>query len=313
MKSTQEQIKEIFNKHFQKYSSKLNFIENLGCNSGMCLKFNNNRKFIYQFLPTPIPKSLTEYIFICKEPSIQWAVGTTDAFNKVINYQYMNFISAVRKNNKLDILISAFRNVYGDKPILITDMSKCAIDLEVADDFGFKDNLVHRYECCSPYLKWEIENLAVSNPNVFIVGKNYFFMEWYKRKFPESNNDEANNIICFEKFLNKTVDVNITTERIFMLPHYSIRFSCPDYILRMLRKDKLDIQKEINDGLIKLYHYYLDNFILTKNIEESIKSSLSNSVTADAEKELSDSVILLYLLYKNEFEIARDQWEKTKS
>jgi len=313
MRSTQEQIKEIFNSHFSKYSSQLDFVDKLGCAdpNGMCWKFNKNSKTIYQFLPVPIPKLPSEFIFICKEPSTPWAKGTTDAFNKVLKKQYMNFISGERKNNKLDIMITAFRNVFRDKSILITDMSKCAIDTNVADDFGFKDNLVHRYKCCAPYLKWEFKKLAVSSPNIFIVGKNYFFREWYRRKYPEKKNDLVDDITYFKEFLINEVDESIDAKKIYMLPHYSIRFSCPDYILRMLNEDKLKIQKEIKEGLSDLYAYYLENFILTQNIKDSIQGSITDSGKVQSETELSDSNILLYSIYKYEFEIARKQWGKS--
>ena len=311
MNNTQEQIKEIFSTHFPKYSDQLDFIDKLGCNQGMCEKFNNNRKFIYQFLPLPVPKSPSEYIFICKEPSTPWAKGTTDAYNKVINKQYMNFISGDRKNNRLDIMITAFRKTFRDRTILITDMSKCAIDTNVADDFGFKENLQHRYSCCAPYLKWEFAKLTTTNPKIFIVGKNYFFVEWYKRKFPEKKNEEQDDVFYFNRFLNDEVKEEVMMDKIFMLPHYSIRFSCPDYILKLLKKDKTKVQKEINEGLKKLYHYYLDNFTLTRNVEKSIKNSLNNIDNTEVKNDLSDSNILLYLLYTNEFEIARERWEKS--
>ena len=311
MKNTQEQIKEIFNTHFPKYADHLDFIDKLGCAdpNGMCWKFNKNRRTIYQFLPLPLPKSPAEFIFICKEPSTPWARGTSDAYDKVIKKQYMNFISGERKNNKLDIMITAFRNVFMDKSIFITDMSKCAIDTNVADDFGFKDNLSHRYICCSPYLQWELKKLAVDNPAIFLVGRNYFFAEWFRRKYPEMKNDGLNDITCFNKFLVDVVRLKVDDQKITMLPHYSIRFSCPEYILRMLKSDKVGIQKEIKDGLSDLYQYYLDNFILTKNTTERIIRSINESIDAESNKELSDSIILLYLLYKNEFELVKKSME----
>jgi hypothetical protein len=308
MKNTKEQIKEIFTKHFPEYSNKLNFIDKLGCDRGMCKKFNDNRKFIYQFLPVPIPKSPVEYIFICKEPSTPWAKGTTDAYDKVLKKQYMNFVSVDPKNKRLDIMIAAFRKVFGAKSILITDMSKCALDTNIADKFGFKENLEHRYNCCAPYLYWEFKNLTVSNPNIFIVGKNYFFIEWYKRKYQSDYSGGESDVLYFKKFLDDEVKINIDTNKVSMLPHYSIRFSCPEYILKMLKIDTAEIEIEINSGLKDLYKYYLYHFILTKNLENSIDHEFSDMNLVKSKEGYSDSLILLYMLYKNEFETAKEKW-----
>lgn len=312
MKSTQEQIKEIFNTHFAQYSDKFGFIDELGCDKGMCAKFNNNRKFIYQYLPVPVPKSPAEFIFICKEPSTPWAKGTRDAFDKVFSEQYMNFITGDLRNGKLDIMILAFRKVFNNKSILITDMSKCAINTDAADELGLKDNLTHRYICCSPYLQWELTNLSIDNPNIFIVGKNYFFAELFLKKNPEVKVHSEEDIKYFINFLKEVVKVNVAADKVYMIPHYSIRISCPDYLLRMLKINKDEVEREIKTGMCDLFNYYLSNFIFTQKIKEEIKLKLESIEEWCNQKSFSNSSVLLYLLYKNEFEIAKEQWIQKK-
>jgi len=320
MKSSKDQIKEILSK--QNNYTNLNFVNELECNKvdGMCFEYSYNNKNLYQYLPNPLPKQKADFIFICKEPSAGWASSSEDAFNKVNSRGYMNFISGFMKKDEfgnytknktgdyvinalagIDIMILAFISVFDNQSIYLTDMSKCAMSTKDADELKKKDKegklLKHRYECCVPFLKWELENLASKDKTIFFVGKNYFFDDWKKKNSINKEKELTPEMV----FLNNIVKYE--TSKINFLPHYAIQFSCPEYMLRLLEdKSRIEVAKrKISEGILVLLEFYLSNFELSDPIKDDIALSKS-SLRKDVNKlNITNSHKLLYLIYENEF------------
>lgn len=325
MKSSKDQIREILTKQ-NNYTS-LNFVNELECNKvdGMCFEYSNNNKNLYQYLPNPLPKQKADFIFICKEPSAGWASSSEDAFNKVNSKGYMNFISGFMKKDEfgnytknitgdyvinalagIDIMILAFISVFDNQSIYLTDMSKCAMSTKDADELKKKDKegklLKHRYECCAPFLKWELENLASKDKRIFFVGKNYFFDDWKKK-----NSISMEKQLTPEMVFLKNI-VKYETSKINFLPHYAIQFSCPEYMLRLLEdKTKIENAKiKIKEGVLVLLDYYLANFELSNSIQDDINQSKSTLSDKIDKLKITNSHILLYLIYVNEFKNSKN-------
>lgn len=325
-KSTKDQIQRYINNY--RKDIKPDFIGKLGCDNsnGMCNEYNSIKKEesknIYQFLPIPFPKKDAEYVFICKEPSAGWAKDSGDAYEKANIKGYMNFISGLIKRNKksgdiikdkkgnsslsglhgIDIMILAFQKVFNNKSIYLTDMSKCAMNINEADRLKQKSkdekfDLEHRYDCCSPYLKWELENIAIKDPIVFLVGKNYYFNYWNKKNKPQSECD----ITSEKRYFNEIVKYK--TNKMFPIPHYAIQFSCPEYILSLL-EDKSKTENAntfISEERVNLLKYYKENFILSEYVENDIEQSIQIVENSKNNIAVSSSHTLLFLIYENEF------------
>lgn len=321
---TQAQIRKYIN-DFKK-DENLDFINKLGCNDpdGMCNEYNSNKKNnkkIYQHLPKPFPKKEAKFIFISKEPSVAWADTQGNAYQKAYEYKFMGFISGFIKKSKktgefvkdkngkykltgigdIAIMMMAFLNVFGEKSSYLTDMSKCAMSVIDADRMNHLNidgkSLKHRYECCNPFLKWELEKLAVKDPVIFLVGKNYYFDYWDKK-----SKDEIKFDISFEKRYFKEI-VGCNTNKIYSIPHYSIQFSCPDFILNLLNsKSRVEkAEKIISKERVPLLEYYLKNFDLSKYVIDDINNSIKIIKNSRIDFKVTPSQTLLYLIYENEF------------
>jgi hypothetical protein len=309
--NTKEQIKELLTMY--KGEGSYEFIKELKCDEGMCKHYRDKskeEKKIYQYLPNPLPKVKVKYIFIGKEPSTPWAGNEKDvALKKVMENGYMNFGFGDTNYLKIYIMLMAFQSVFGDKAFYLTDLSKCAINTNDADNLGKKDGPDHRYICCAPFLNWELNSLAAKNSHIFLVGKTDFFNKWHKREGYGKGIDEFNS---FQKFLETKVKIDhISSQRIYQIPHYSIRFPCPDVTLRLLSNDKVEVknvEENIRSNFKPLLQFCKDKFIFSLNIRENIEKLIKDNDDKITKSKITDSLILLFLLYKNEFKLAKEQF-----
>jgi len=272
----------LINDNFKMEADELSIMKDkLKCNEGICEIYNqkilNKENFIYCYLPLPIPRleksDKVKHFIICKEPSTRWANNSQEsALTKVINGDNINFIGKVTKLNKLEILFIAFFNTFNNEKFYITDLSKCAINVnDVKEERNEKDNsTLSRYDCCKPLLEHEIKKLTDKETIFYFVGE---------------NNEDA-----IDKYKNLLGD-----RKFYKLPHYAIQISCPDHVNEMIYYYNKDIREEklvfeIQNGFNHLNDNLTDNFHLSFNIKLIEKESIK------------PTLILLYLVYKSYFE-----------
>lgn len=214
-------------------------------------------------------------------------------------------------------LLSAYYAKYNYKPsVYITDLSKCAMDVKEADNMViYKEGnkvitkekktqkqlpLLHRYGCCSNFLKWEIENISLLENTQFIfVGKTSYFAIQNKSK-------EKYQLLLknFLKGINEKIDTNKVTH----IPHYALQ-NVPISLLDLFYDSDEDIIKakdEIKDIFLNLdiYKYYSTNFYFSDENEKALKRSIDNlsKYKNEINIRVSNISLILYAIYKKHFE-----------